>query len=805
MKKIILAAALLGALCGAALPRGQASADVTIGSDPYTALETLGYSDAREELSLERVLDVGYGKVYRFKQVYEGKEVFRRGVNVSVDRHGKVLSVNSNFLPETPAAERIGEDAALARAEELLGECGTAEEKIYSLDGAAVPAYEISGGGARVLVSAVDGKILLNEPLGSPLIMTEQTDALGNKVNVGVEFNEENGEYTLADYTRNIYAYNADHATTGSGTPYRETSAVFADDIAVSAYYNTVRAYDFYTKQENIGAVRKGINGRNDDIPGNHVQNGEIPIQILVHYGTGYENANCGYNALTRTAVMFVGDGNRYGALYRQAAAADIIAHEYQHAVTDIVCDLSYINEPGALNEAFSDIFGALVEGFELTDDRFWTIGENGVPDGTYVRSISAPTGNSRTNANNMYPLCRLSHDHDRAGCDYGGVHFNSTIISHLQYKIWKELPSFFTRERIGTLWYATLCALRPNASFASFTEQFRAAAQMLDFPEEARNAIDVCLVGSGLLQDESLHAVTFLNADGSLLKEEVVRDGEAATPPEDPTRPSDAKYEYVFSGWDRDLENVTRDMTVRATYERRIRKYRVTFLDRKGNILKQEEVSYGEAATPPPDPPDDASGEFDYEFYMWDRNTARVTGEMTVHAVYTSIRCYTVVFEADGQILSEQRVRENSDAEAPEPPQKESTAQYTYTFERWYGSYSRVTEDRTVSAVFRETLRLYTVSYYSDGELVGADSLPYGSALALAAPPEGKGHFGGWYLDENFTSPAEGIAVNGDLKLYAKWSAVDPLVLGLSVSGTVLLVAAVTLAVCLKKKKKRK
>ena len=115
------------------------------------------------------------------------------------------------------------------------------------------------------------------------------------------------------------------------------------------------------------------------------------------------------------------------------------------------------------------------------------------------------------------------------------------------------------------------------------------------------------------------------------------------------------------------------------------------------------------------------------------------------------------------------------------------------------------MTEDRTVSAVFRETLRLYTVSYYSDGELVGADSLPYGSALALAAPPEGKGHFGGWYLDENFTTPAEGIAVNGDLKLYAKWSAVDPLVLGLSVSGAVLLVAAVTIIVCLKKKKKRK
>ena len=48
----------------------------------------------------------------------------------------------------------------------------------------------------------------------------------------------------------------------------------------------------------------------------------------------------------------------------------DIAAHEYGHALTQYTSDLVYAYEPGALNEAYSDIIGAAVE--------FWV-----QPDGT--------------------------------------------------------------------------------------------------------------------------------------------------------------------------------------------------------------------------------------------------------------------------------------------------------------------------------------------------------------------------------------------------------------------------------------
>ncbi|MCL2632519.1 MAG: InlB B-repeat-containing protein, partial [Coriobacteriia bacterium] len=58
-------------------------------------------------------------------------------------------------------------------------------------------------------------------------------------------------------------------------------------------------------------------------------------------------------------------------------------------------------------------------------------------------------------------------------------------------------------------------------------------------------------------------HIVIFLDWNDVVLKVEEVPDGQAATPPEDPSREG-----YEFVGWDQDFTNVTSDMTIRAVYE---------------------------------------------------------------------------------------------------------------------------------------------------------------------------------------------------------------------------------------------
>jgi uncharacterized protein (TIGR02145 family)/uncharacterized repeat protein (TIGR02543 family) len=57
-------------------------------------------------------------------------------------------------------------------------------------------------------------------------------------------------------------------------------------------------------------------------------------------------------------------------------------------------------------------------------------------------------------------------------------------------------------------------------------------------------------------------YTVTFLDHDGSTLKTETVEHGTAATPP-----PSPARVGYTFTGWDKDISNITEDLEVFATY----------------------------------------------------------------------------------------------------------------------------------------------------------------------------------------------------------------------------------------------
>ena len=63
-------------------------------------------------------------------------------------------------------------------------------------------------------------------------------------------------------------------------------------------------------------------------------------------------------------------------------------------------------------------------------------------------------------------------------------------------------------------------------------------------------------------------YKVTFKNYDGSVLLEVTVKEGEMATyTGETPTKASNEKYSYEFSGWDKSFENITEDTVVTALF----------------------------------------------------------------------------------------------------------------------------------------------------------------------------------------------------------------------------------------------
>jgi len=75
----------------------------------------------------------------------------------------------------------------------------------------------------------------------------------------------------------------------------------------------------------------------------------EEDIEVYVHRGNNWGNAHY------VPGCDFFEFGDTYVVL-------DVFAHEFTHGMTDSTADLIYENQSGALNEAFSDIFGNLVE-----------------------------------------------------------------------------------------------------------------------------------------------------------------------------------------------------------------------------------------------------------------------------------------------------------------------------------------------------------------------------------------------------------------------------------------------------------
>jgi bacillolysin len=111
------------------------------------------------------------------------------------------------------------------------------------------------------------------------------------------------------------------------------------------------------------------------------------------------------------------------------AGALDVVGHELSHGVTDYSSRLIYLNESGALNEAFSDIMGTNIEFFfqpagsgSMKAD--YLIGEDVVRPGG-IRSLADPLSHGDPdNYSRRYT----------GTADGGGVHRNSLIASHAYY-----------------------------------------------------------------------------------------------------------------------------------------------------------------------------------------------------------------------------------------------------------------------------------------------------------------------------------------------------------------------------------
>ncbi len=225
-----------------------------------------------------------------------------------------------------------------------------------------------------------------------------------------------------------------------SGIPLMRDSdndwAAASQRVAVDAHYYGRLTDDYFLDPSNVGGF-----DLIDDCSGVETDYG--PLRVVVHFdetpydGFGYDNAF--FDPGTGDLVFGDGDGVTTRGF---SGGQDIVSHEMSHRVTECRAPLRYRGEPGAMNEAFSDIMATAMEWkfAEPTSSNCprasgqqgcpdWWVGEDVIVGGSPFgfRSLADPEAGNQP-----------GHWQDRVSLtsnyDYGGVHINSTIPSHAFY-----------------------------------------------------------------------------------------------------------------------------------------------------------------------------------------------------------------------------------------------------------------------------------------------------------------------------------------------------------------------------------
>jgi Zn-dependent metalloprotease len=242
--------------------------------------------------------------------------------------------------------------------------------------------------------------------------------------------------------------------------------ATSTDPSARRAYEQTEKVATFYKKSF----------GRNS------VDNKGKTLVSSIHYSRFYTNA------FWDGSQMVYGDGD--GLIFLDFTSSnDFIGHELTHGVTQYSAGLIYTDEPGALNESISDVFGSVFRQWEAgqtVTEADWMMGADLMGPTALehgwkcVRDLSDPGA---------------AHSLSKQPSDYahyipgGDPHDNSGIANHAFYLAAMAIGGA-SWETSGKIWYKALTSKKATGKmqFKDFARLTVDAAKTL-FPRDAKIA----------------------------------------------------------------------------------------------------------------------------------------------------------------------------------------------------------------------------------------------------------------------------------------------------------------------------
>ncbi|MFC1453942.1 M4 family metallopeptidase [Verrucomicrobiota bacterium] len=393
--------------------------------------------DAAKEFSAIKTQadELGFRHV-RLDQVYKGLKVVGAEVIVHFNKAGKAYQVNGRYIPDININIKAGIDAtkAVEAAQNDLAKMGkpagtlngSVELVIYARKVAPVLAYELTlvykdekagAGNWRYWINARDGTIInrYNDIRKSAATISGNLNSGEGGASVTLTGDLSASIYYLRFTSRFWSIYDQlNSRTCQNSTATWGTSIPLRSEM--SAAYNFDKSLNYFIS----------VHSRNS------FDNASTESIANVHTSGGTDNAYWDPNA----KQFFFYPGSTFAEL----TVLDVCAHEFTHAVTEYSANLVYQNEPGALNESFSDVFGAAVEFYAQPDGRGsypartagyadWLLGE----DCTYTTADVA--------LRDMRNPQRFSNPSKYHGTDWyygsgdnGGVHYNSGVQNHFFY-----------------------------------------------------------------------------------------------------------------------------------------------------------------------------------------------------------------------------------------------------------------------------------------------------------------------------------------------------------------------------------
>ncbi len=513
----------------------------------------LGYENALFELTEKITTTVDGDSYYRLQQNYKGIPVYGKNLVYVTDNTGSLYAITGNtedVVETISLIPSVSFDEIQSSIEEyMLNELSISASEIGMSEPGESDLFIYSDNGDSSLVYSVD--VYYNWPLGvgiyellvdahsasvisaySPMFFETKVsgDLKGQSItHKSIVYSKEGDTNQLVDKDRNINTYLVDNhsmfhllleaenkkfifkvADGNDSTSFTKTLVEWSgiskpNKSAVDAYVYAQITYDYFCRQlENVSTDGAGFS--------------------KIHLATGMdyvkdENTQYGYTTYAGNAYSYTVPEDHYTLLVFGVGAdghpslsndIDVVAHEYMHSVEQYHSHMTYEGESGAIMEGLSDIFGEMVEAWH-TNEIDWIHGNRNIKDPNESSNPWFYYGEHWTNPKDIDD-------------DQGGVHNNSTVISHAAYLMWNGINNTSNKKipcsDLAVLWYRAMLMMPTDCSFNECRQIVEwAASSMKKLTATQRECIGQAFDAVGIYSEDTDEAtVNYKLASGSSL-----------------------------------------------------------------------------------------------------------------------------------------------------------------------------------------------------------------------------------------------------------------------------------------------